>query len=150
MWTFHALRSLLSLLEVKVSKFLHLIGPCFQLERVIERGKEVAVELVKEKKRDRAILALKKKKVQEELLKNVDAWLLNVEQQVKFTDFLVNITVKCVSNVNRNYPGKHFLFFLIIKIDKKKILVNSIYIYISHILVCFWLKQVSSDGDVSH
>lgn len=53
-----------------------------QLEKVIEREKEVARELVKERKRDRALLALKKKKVQEELLQNVDAWLLNVEQQL--------------------------------------------------------------------
>ncbi|MCO5581070.1 hypothetical protein L7F22_034946 [Adiantum nelumboides] len=53
-----------------------------QLEKVIEREKEVARELVKEKKRDRALLALKKKKVQEDLLRNVDAWLLNVEQQL--------------------------------------------------------------------
>lgn len=53
-----------------------------QLEKVIEREKEVARELVKERKRDRALLALKKKKVQEELLRNVDAWLLNVEQQL--------------------------------------------------------------------
>ncbi|MCO5596600.1 hypothetical protein L7F22_050666 [Adiantum nelumboides] len=53
-----------------------------QLENVIEREKAVARELVKEKKRDRALLALKKKKVQEDLLRNVDAWLLNVEQQL--------------------------------------------------------------------
>ncbi|KAI5071069.1 hypothetical protein GOP47_0013320 [Adiantum capillus-veneris] len=53
-----------------------------QLEKVIEREKEVARELVKEKKRDRALLTLKKKKVQEDLLRNVDAWLLNVEQQL--------------------------------------------------------------------
>lgn len=53
-----------------------------QVEVVIEREKEVAIALVKEKRRDRALLALKKKKMQEELLRNVDAWLLNVEQQL--------------------------------------------------------------------
>ncbi|KAH7300301.1 hypothetical protein KP509_24G055100 [Ceratopteris richardii] len=53
-----------------------------QLEKLIEREKEVARELVKEKRRDRAIISLKKKKAQEELLKSVDAWILNIEQQL--------------------------------------------------------------------
>ncbi|XP_059635316.1 vacuolar protein sorting-associated protein 20 homolog 2-like [Cornus florida] len=53
-----------------------------QLEAVIEAEKQAARDLLREKKKDRALLALKKKKVQEELLKQVDAWLINVEQQV--------------------------------------------------------------------
>ncbi|KAL2487625.1 Vacuolar protein sorting-associated protein 20-like protein 2 [Forsythia ovata] len=53
-----------------------------QLEAVIEAEKQAAKDLVREKKKDRAILALKKKKVQEDLLKQVDAWLINVEQQL--------------------------------------------------------------------
>jgi charged multivesicular body protein 6 len=53
-----------------------------QLETVIEREKEVARELVREKRRDRALIALKKKKVQEDLLKQVDVWLTNIEQQL--------------------------------------------------------------------
>jgi hypothetical protein len=57
-----------------------------QLETVIEREKEVARELVREKRRDRALIALKKKKVQEDLLKQVDVWLTNVEQQVRSSD----------------------------------------------------------------
>jgi hypothetical protein len=77
--------------KVGMLKFLSSIGMCFQLEKVIEREKEVARELVKEKKRERALLALKKKKVQEELLRNVDAWLLNVEQQVNYIFLPVNI-----------------------------------------------------------
>lgn len=55
----------------------------FQLEAVIEAEKQAAKDLLREKKKDRALLALKKKKVQEELLKQVDVWLINVEQQVR-------------------------------------------------------------------
>ncbi|CDP19157.1 unnamed protein product [Coffea canephora] len=53
-----------------------------QLENVIEAEKQAARDLLREKKKDRALLALKKKKVQEELLKQVDTWLINVEQQL--------------------------------------------------------------------
>lgn len=53
-----------------------------QLEAVIEAEKQAARDLIKEKRKDRALLALKKKKAQEDLLKQVDAWVLNVEQQL--------------------------------------------------------------------
>ena len=53
-----------------------------QLEKVIEAEKEAARQLVQQKKRDRALIALKKKKSQEELLKQVDTWQMNVEQQL--------------------------------------------------------------------
>lgn len=53
-----------------------------QLDAVIEAEKQAAKDLIREKRKDRALLALKKKKTQEELLKQVDAWLINVEQQV--------------------------------------------------------------------
>lgn len=53
-----------------------------QLEAVIEAEKQAARHLIREKRKDRALLALKKKKVQEELLQKVDAWLINVEQQL--------------------------------------------------------------------
>ncbi|XP_047311464.1 vacuolar protein sorting-associated protein 20 homolog 2-like [Impatiens glandulifera] len=53
-----------------------------QLDTVIEAEKQAARDLLREKKKDRALLALKKKKVQEELLKKIDAWLINVEQQL--------------------------------------------------------------------
>ncbi|EPS66775.1 hypothetical protein M569_08002, partial [Genlisea aurea] len=53
-----------------------------QLESVIEAEKQAARDLIREKKKDRALLALKKKKLQEDLLKQVDGWLINVEQQL--------------------------------------------------------------------
>jgi len=54
-----------------------------QLEAVIEAEKQAARDLIREKKKDRALLALKKKKSQEELLKQVDTWVINVEQQLQ-------------------------------------------------------------------
>lgn len=61
---------------------LPLLSRYFQLEAVIEAEKQAARDLIKEKRKERALLALKKKKAQEDLLKQVDAWVLNVEQQV--------------------------------------------------------------------
>lgn len=53
-----------------------------RLEAVIEAEKQAARDLIRVKRKDRALLALKKKKAQEELLKQVDTWLINVEQQL--------------------------------------------------------------------
>ncbi|XP_010547676.1 PREDICTED: vacuolar protein sorting-associated protein 20 homolog 2 isoform X1 [Tarenaya hassleriana] len=53
-----------------------------QLEKVIEAEKQAARDLIREKRKDRALLALKKKRAQEELLKQVDQWVINVEQQL--------------------------------------------------------------------
>jgi charged multivesicular body protein 6 len=53
-----------------------------QLEKVIEAEKQAARDLIREKRKDRALLALRKKRTQEELLKQVDQCVINVEQQL--------------------------------------------------------------------
>ncbi|CAN6874207.1 unnamed protein product [Brassica oleracea var. botrytis] len=53
-----------------------------QLEKVIEAEKQAARDLIREKRKDRALLALKKKRTQQDLLKQVDQWVINVEQQL--------------------------------------------------------------------
>lgn len=70
----------------------------FQLDAVIEAEKQAARDLIRQKRKDRALLALKKKKAQEELLKQVDGWLINVEQQVK--------------KLSPIYTKKHYLLIL--------------------------------------
>lgn len=84
--------SFLELIYVKTSLVPYisfLLWSSFQLDAVIEAEKQAARDLIREKKKDRALLALKKKKAQEELLKQVDAWLINVEQQVHVHFFLL-------------------------------------------------------------
>ena len=51
-----------------------------QIEGLIAREIAVAKELIAAKKRDRALLALRKKRLREGQLEQIDAYLLNVEQ----------------------------------------------------------------------
>ncbi|KAK4387878.1 Vacuolar protein sorting-associated protein [Sesamum angolense] len=62
--------------------WIEFVNYFYELEAVVEAERQAAKDLLHEKKKDRALLALKKKKVQEDLLKQVDAWLINVEQQL--------------------------------------------------------------------
>jgi len=49
----------------------------------VDRELAVAKELVADHKRDRALLALKRRRLHEQRLASLDAWLLNVEQLVR-------------------------------------------------------------------
>lgn len=51
-----------------------------QIEELIAREVAVAKELIAAKKRERALLALRKKRLREGQLEQIDAYLLNVEQ----------------------------------------------------------------------
>lgn len=50
-----------------------------QLETLLDREVEIAKELLLDGKRDRALLVLRRKKLQEAHLKTIDDWLINVE-----------------------------------------------------------------------
>lgn len=50
------------------------------MEDLIARELAIARELLAAKRRERALLALKKKKLREGQLEQIDAYLLNVEQ----------------------------------------------------------------------
>ena len=51
-----------------------------QIEGLLAREIAVAKELIAAKKRERALLALRKKRLREGQLEQIDAYLLNVEQ----------------------------------------------------------------------
>lgn len=53
-----------------------------RVETQVAREKEVARQLIASGHKDRAILALKKKRLQETTLTTLDAWLLNVESML--------------------------------------------------------------------
>ena len=64
-----------------------------QVEGLIAREIEVAKELIAAKKRERALLALRRKQLREGQLEKIDAYLLNVEQ-VRCHSTLFHLT-KC-------------------------------------------------------
>ena len=63
-----------------------------QVEDLIAKELAIARELIAAKRRERALLALKKKKLREGQLEQIDAYLLNVEQ-AKALLLLQNITL---------------------------------------------------------
>jgi Snf7 len=58
------------------------VSDALQAETSIRRENAVAKDLVAAGRRDRALLALKKRQLHEQQLLQLDAWLLNVEAAV--------------------------------------------------------------------
>ena len=61
---------------------------CQQVEDLIAKELALARELIAAKRRERALLALKRKKLREGQLEQIDAYLLNVEQASSFIPWL--------------------------------------------------------------
>jgi hypothetical protein len=61
-----------------------------QIQGNIDREMAVARELVGQGRKERALLALKRRKLQEGQAAKLDAWLLNVEQMVGWCIVLVS------------------------------------------------------------
>lgn len=60
-----------------------LLSACTQLEKRIEQNEVVARTLIVQKKKQQALLALKRKKLSENQLINIQAYLVNVEDMVR-------------------------------------------------------------------
>jgi hypothetical protein len=67
---------------------LCLLLQLLQLEKRIDQDIIVARTLIAQKKKDRALLALKKKKLSENQLQSIQAYLMNVEDMVSSTSLL--------------------------------------------------------------
>eukprot|EP00741_Cyanophora_paradoxa_P016806 tig00020941_g16230.t1 len=58
-----------------------------RVETLMEQESAVAMQLLREKKKDRALLALRRKKYQEQLLQKTEAIIMNLEQMVNSIEF---------------------------------------------------------------
>lgn len=68
----------------------------FQIQAVLDREQEIAKQQLAAGNKDRAILALRKRKYQESLLAKTDGQLENLEQLVRRTQSLL-----CIANRSR-------------------------------------------------
>ena len=87
-----------------------------QLEDLIARDLQLARQLVTQKKQSQALIALKKKKIQEGRVDSIDKWLINVESTVRSCYSLVSamlgpvLCAQRISNSTRTEGGCHESF----------------------------------------